>query len=132
MRVNRDLAPEEHGNAASRATVLEDAPRIAHALLILREEEHGHGVASLIGKDVAALLSLLAEEVVRHLEEDARTVAGVLLEARAPAMLEVHEHRERVVEHLVRPLSRDTRQRTDAACIVLELRAIKAAFRGVR
>ena len=70
--------------------------------------------------------------MVRHLEEDARTVAGVLLEARAPAMLEVHEHRERVVEHLVRPLSRDTRQRTDAACIVLELRAIKAAFRGVR
>ena len=132
VRVNGDLAPEEHGNAASRATVLEDAPRIAHALFILREEEHGHGVASLIGKDVAALLSLLAEEVVRHLEEDARTVAGVLLEARAPAMLEVHEHRERVVEHLVRPLSRDTRQRTDAACIVLELRAIKAAFRGVR
>ena len=132
MRVNGNLAPEEHGNAASRATVLEDAARVAHPLLILGEEEHGHGVASLIGKDVATLLSLLAEEVVRHLEEDARTVTGILLEARAPAMLEVHEHRERVVEHLVRPLARDARQRTDAACIVLELRAIKAASRGVR
>ena len=45
-------------------------PRVAHAHGVLREEEHRHGVVALIRQDVPAALRLLAEEMVRHLEED--------------------------------------------------------------
>jgi len=57
-----------------------------------------NAVVTLVGKQVAALLGLLAEEAMGHLEEDAGTIAGVLLESLPPTMLEVHEHRKGIVE----------------------------------
>ena len=67
------------------------------ALLALGKEHHGRAVVAFRGKDLPALLRLLAEEVVRYLKEHARTVPGILLEARSAAMLEIDEDRERVI-----------------------------------
>ena len=102
-------------------------PRVAHAHGVLREEEHRHGVVALIRQDVPAALRLLAEEMVRHLEEDARAVARGALEPRSAAVLEVYEHRERVVEDLVAARAVDVGERADAAGVVLELRSIEGA-----
>lgn len=95
------LSPEEQGDALLGAALLEDAARHLRALRVLREEDHGHAVLALVGEQVAVLLSLLAEEAVRNLEQDAGAVAGVSLQALTTAVLEVHKERERVVEQLV-------------------------------
>ena len=92
----------------------------------MRQEEHGHAVVALVGQELALLLRLLAEEAVRQLEEHARAVAGVLLKALAAAVLEVHEHRERVVERLVAADAVQVRDGADAAGVVLVLGAIEA------
>ena len=101
MRVDGHLSPEEQGDALLGAALLEDAARHLRALRVLREEDHGHAVLALVGEQVAVLLSLLAEEAVRNLEQDAGAVAGVSLQALTTAVLEVHKERERVVEQLV-------------------------------
>ena len=130
VRVDGDLAPKEHGHARGGAAVLKEAPRVAHALRILGEKEHRHAVVALGGEKLALLLSLFAEEVVRDLKEDARAVAGVLLQAGAAAVLEVDEHRERVVEDLVAAHAVERGQGADAAGVMLELGAVEGA-RGV-
>ena len=127
VRVNRDLAPEHERHAALRAAALKDLARRAYAGgVVVREEEHGHAVVALVGQQLALLLGLLAKEAVRHLEEHARTVAGVTLKALAAAVLQVHEHRERVVERLVAAASVQVRDGSNAAGVMLVARAIQA------
>jgi len=92
VRVNGHVPPEQQGHAAARAAFLEDPHRAFHALGVRGQEQHGHAVVPLGGQQVAAFLRLLAEESVGNLEEDARAVARVLLQAHAAAVLEVHEH----------------------------------------
>ena len=138
VRVDGHAAPEHERHAAGGAALLEhadgrgDAVRVADAvglarLVVVREEEHGHAVVALVGQEVALLLGLLAEEAVRHLEEHAGAVAGVALEALAPAMLEVDEHGERVVECLVAANALELRDGADAAGVMVVAGAIEAA-----
>ena len=125
VRVDRHVAPEQHGDPLLRAALLEGPFGRPHAMLVLRQEEHGHAVVALGGQQLAAALGLLAEESVGDLEQDARSVSRVALEARAASVLEVDEHRERVVEYLVASRAVDGRERADAAGVVLELRPVE-------
>ena len=125
MRVDRHLAPEQQGHALLGASVLEHAARVAVALGVLREEQHGDAVVALGRQDVPLALRLPAEQAVRDLEQHAGAVARVLLQPLAAAVLQVHEHRKRIVEHGVRALAAKARQRADAACVVLVLRSVQ-------
>ncbi len=125
MGVDGHVAPEEQGDAPAGASVLKDPLGHAHALLVLGHEEHGHAVVALVGQKAAALLRLLAEETVGHLEEDAGAVTRVALQAGAAAVLQVDEDREGVVEHLVGPHTLEAGQGADAAGVVLELGAVQ-------
>ena len=89
VRIDRHLAPKEQRNAGFGAALLKHAAGILYALLVLREEQHGHAIVALCRQNLAALLSLFAEKVMRNLEQDAGAVAGVLLESRAAAVLQV-------------------------------------------
>ena len=120
MRIDGNIAPEEQRDAFFDATILEDAHSFGDAVFIGGEEEHGHTVIALIGQQAAALLRFLAEEAVRDLQQDAGAIACVALEANAAAVLQVHEHGERIVHHLVGTYAFDVGERTDAACIMLE------------
>ena len=99
---------------------------ILYALVVLREEQHGHAIVALCRQNLAALLSLFAEKVMRNLEQDASTVAGILLESRAAAVLQVDQNGQRIVQNLVMALTVDIGKRADATCIVIEFGAIKA------
>ena len=128
VRVNRHLAPEEHGQPRLAAHLLEQGPGLLEELLLARQEQHGHAVVALVGQKAPALLRLLAEEAVRRLEQDARAVARVALEAHAAAVVEVEEDGERVVEHLVAAHALDVGERADAARVVVELRPVEAVW----
>lgn len=63
---------------------------------------------------------------MRNLEQDTGTVAGVLLESRTAAVLQVNQNGQRVIQNLVMALTVDIGKRADATCIVVEFGAIKA------
>ena len=126
VRVNRHLAPKEQRHAGLGAALLKHAAGILYALLVLREEQHGHAIVALCRQNLATLLSLFTEKVMRNLEQDAGAVAGVLLESRAAAVLQVDQNGQCVVQDLVMALAVDIGKRADAACIVVEFGAIKA------
>ena len=126
VRIDGHLAPKEQRHASLGAALLKHATGILYALVILREEQHGHTIVALCRQNLAALLSLFAEKVMRNLEQDAGAVAGVLLESGAAAVLQVDQNGQRVVQNLVMTLAVDIGKCADAACIVVEFGAIKA------
>ena len=126
VRVDRHLAPKKQRHAGLGAALLKHAAGILYALVVLREEQHGHAIVALCRQNLAALLSLFTEKVMRNLEQDASAVAGVLLESRATAVLQVDQNGQRVVQNLVMALTVDIGERADATCIVVEFGAIKA------
>ena len=126
MRVDRHLAPKEQRHAGLGAALLKHATGILYALVVLREEQHGHAIVALCRQNLTALLSLFTEKVMRNLEQDAGAIAGVLLESGAAAVLQVDQNGQCVVQNLVMALAVDIGKRADATCIVVEFGAIKA------
>jgi len=68
---------------------------------------------------------------VRRLEEDAGPVAGVLLRADRAAVLEVHEHLERLREDVVRGAPLDVGDEPEPARVVLVPRIVEALPGGI-
>ena len=126
VRVDGHLAPKEQRHAGLGAALLKHAAGILYALVVLREEQHCHAIVALCRQNLAALLSLFTEKVMRNLEQDASAVAGVLLESRAAAVLQVDQNGQCIVQNLVMALTVDIGKRADATCIVVEFGAIKA------
>ena len=126
VRVDRHLAPKEQRHPNLGAALLKHATGILYALVVLREEQHGHTIVALCRQNLAALLGLFTEKVMRNLEQDSGAVAGVLLESGAAAVLQVDQNGQCVVQNLVMALTVDIGKRTDATCIVVEFGAIKA------
>ena len=126
VRVDGHLTPKEQRHASLGAAFLKYASGILYALVVLREEQHGHAIVALCRQNLAALLSLFTEKVMRNLEQDASAVAGILLESRTAAVLQVDQNGQRVVQNLVMALAVDIGKRADATCIVVEFGAIKA------
>ena len=125
MTIDGDIAPEQKRDALGSATILEDAHACGHALLVRGQKEHGDAVFALVGKYAAAFLRLLAKEAMRHLDEYARAITRVGLEANTTAMFEIDENRKRVVDDLMRTHALEVCQRPDAARVMLELAAVQ-------
>ena len=87
--VHGHLAPKEHGQPHVVAALLKELAGLGKELGVAGEEQHGHAVVALVGQEAPALLGLLAEEPVGRLEEDARAVTRVGLQAGAPAVVHV-------------------------------------------
>jgi hypothetical protein len=68
---------------------------------------------------------------MRHLDEDARAVAGVRLAAARAAMVEVHQDLQRV-RHSWWDFALHVDDEAQAAGVVLELRVVKPLFRRRR
>ena len=76
-------------SAASRLQISSQSFRSAGSA---GKEDDARAVASRAGQGEAGPLALLGQEAVRHLDQDAGAVAGVLLAAAGPAVLEVQQH----------------------------------------
>ena len=126
VRVDGHLAPKEQRHAGLGAALLKHATGVLYSLVVLREEQHGHAIVALCRQNLTALLSLFTEKVMRNLEQDASAVAGVLLESRTTAVLQVNQNGQCIVQNLVMALTVDIGKRADATCIVVEFGAIKA------
>src|SRR5688572_32539136 len=71
----------------------------------------------------------LAEEAIPRLDQDAGAVAGVRLAAAGPAVLEVDEHLQRLLDDVVRALPLDVHDEPDAAGVALMARVVQTRLR---
>ncbi len=131
VRINRHAAPEKKRHASLGTALFKHTASIGYAKLILREEEHGHTIVALGRQNLAALLCLFTEEVMRNLEQDTCTVARVLLQARTTTVFKIHQNRKRIVQNLVTLLTVQICERANAARVVFKLRTIQPSRRGV-
>jgi hypothetical protein len=69
---------------------------------------------------------------VRHLDQDARAVAGQRVATRGAPVHEVPEDLDPLLDDVVRGLTLDVGHETGAAGIVLELRIVEAFARRIR
>ncbi len=93
------------GNAGLRAALLKHAPGILYALARPAERRAWPRHSRPLRQKLAVLLGFLTEEVMRNLEQDAGAIAGVMLQTRTAAVLQVDEDRKRIVEHLMTALT---------------------------
>ena len=67
---------------------------------------------------------------MRHLKQNARAVAGVLLATTRAAVIEVLQNLQTLLDDRVGLLPLDVRDEADAAGIVLKTRIVEALLRG--
>jgi len=112
-----------------------------HHLLELLFDQAPHGRVARHEDDAAAVLAgrrqvdagLLAHlfvEGVRHLDEHAGAVAGVDFAATGPAVVQVLQHLDRLLEDAVRFVALDVHHEADAAGVVLEPRVVQTLLLG--
>ena len=121
--VDRHVAPPEHALALDADVELEQLLDLAAVDLVARQEAHADAVAPGLGQ---LEVDVGAEEGVRQLEQQPRAVAGAHVGALGPAVLEVVERLQGLVDHVV---ARDVVQpgdHRDAAGVVLVPRVVQA------
>ena len=91
----------------------------------MRHERHTDGVVSGLRQLYALPLHFAAEEVVRHLQQHARAVAGLRVCACRAAMFEIAQHLKSALEDVVRSHTLDIGDKPHTAGFVLETRVVQ-------
>ena len=65
---------------------------------------------------------------MRHLEQDSRSVTGIFFAAARPAVIEILQNRQRLLDNFMRLLTLDIDDESDATGIVFKPRIIEALF----
>ena len=100
--------------------------RMPRARAAIGGKEHRAGaVAAGGGKVEAGRGRRLAQEAIRHLDQDAGAVAGVRFAAARAAVLQVDQHLETARDDGVRAAAGDVYDEPDATGIVFERRVIQ-------
>jgi hypothetical protein len=98
--------------------------------LILRHEDVADGVVAGLRQLDVELGAFLDEEVVRYLDQNARSIAGDWVGAHGAAMLEVLEDVERVLDDAMRFAALEVGDEADAAGVIFAARVEQAAGLG--
>ena len=111
------VAPAEHLEALGLDDLLHGLARRGGVLGRLRQEGDAGGVAAVFGQ---VELDDGAQELVGHLQQDARAVAGVRFGALGTAVLQVHQGRDGLVDDVAAAAAVHVRDHRHAARVVLE------------
>jgi len=103
---------------------------------IARQEDHADAILAQGRQRHAAPAHLLAQESVRHLDQQACAVRELRIPAHRAAVVQVLQDRQALVDDRVRFFALDVRDKTDAASVVLAGRVVEAlptrAMRGLK
>ena len=125
LAVDRDVAPAEHDHLVLAGDALEDRLALGAVGGVAGQEHHAHRVLARLGQGDADLCALLAQERIRHADEQARAVAAVGLAPAPAAVVHALEHLEGVGHDTVRRLALDVADEPDAAGVVLVVRMVQ-------
>ena len=128
--VGRDVAPAKDALAFLADDALDDGLHLGARRLGLGQE-HETGAVGTRGRELEAQRRRFpAEEAIRHLNQDAGTVAGVRLAAAGPAMLQVDQDLEGLADDRVGAEASRVDNEPDAAGVVLVPGVVEALGRG--
>ena len=122
-RVDRHVAPADHTKALGEHDALHLLGSLLGVVGRRRQEADAGGVPARRRQLVA---HHVAQEAVRYLDEDARTVAGEGVGPQRAAMLQVAQGLDPERHNLVRSRAADVAHEADAAGVVLVLRVVQA------
>ena len=128
--LGRHGAPSEELAALGLHDLLETLLYLAADGGVARQEDQAGAVLADLGQGETERLADLGEKLVRELDEDAGTVAGIDLGAAGAAVVQVAQDLQPVLDHLVRLAAFHVHDEADAAGIVLEPRIVKALLAG--
>ena len=126
-RIDRHLAPALDAVAEAENLRLDDAPaKILRAEIGLGQKHHADGKPPALGA-LAGCLHMLPEEVLRNLDVNAGTVAGLAIRIdRAPVPYRL-QRRDAGLDHIAARRAVERGDQADTARIVLESGIVEAA-----
>ena len=92
---------------------------------VLREEHHANAIFPGRGQRHAGLPGGQLQKLVGGLDQDASAIAGVGLAAAGAAVIQVHQHLQRLLDDGVGLPALDVNHKANAAGLVLELRVVQ-------
>ncbi len=124
--IDRHSSPAENGLSLFAHHTFKRPFANLPAAFVGRQEDHADAVLTRSGQRDAELGAFLLEEAVRHLHENARAVAGVLLATTGAAMFQVVQNLQRIADDAVRLAVFEIDHETDAAGVVFVARIVQA------
>src|SRR5262249_13492449 len=123
--VSGHLAPAQERHALAGDHLGVDVADHPPPVRIARHEQRADRIFAGLRQAKAETVRLLDEELVRDLYQNARAVAGARIGANRPAVFEIAEDGERILDQLVRFPALDVGNETDAAGVLLERGIVK-------
>ena len=118
-------APAQEILAFRLNDLLEGHLQLAALPRIPGQVHHAHAVLTGGRQSDAHTLGFAGQELVRHLDEDARTVACVGFTAARAAMVQIPKNLEPLLDHRMSLGSLDVGDKTDATRVVFEVRPVE-------
>ena len=126
VSVDRRVAPAEHGQPLLARGFLHDAFAEDSVLRIDGKKYHPDAIFAGRGKRETEARAFALEKSVRNLNQDARAVARLRIAAARAAMREIDQNLNTLQHDIVGFLPFDIGDETEAASVVLVLRAVHA------
>ena len=114
-KIHRHVAPAEERLALLTRDALEDDFALPRLAGIAGQEDEPGAVMARRGERETRLAAGALEELVRHLQQDSRPVAGVRLAAAGAAVEQVLHHRQRLLDDAVGAATLQVRDESHAA-----------------
>ena len=95
---------------------------------IHRQIDHADPVMAFVRKLDVESFCMMAEKFVRHLHQDARAVAGIVLTSACAAMVEIHEHLEGIVDELMSLFRTEMDDKSDPTRVVFVRGIVETLF----
>ena len=128
--VRRQIPPAQHPLPLLGHDFFKKSRAFRPLRRIRRREKHPHAILPRLRQRDALDPRDLSQKLVRHLNQNARAVTRVHLAPARPAMIEIHEDRQRLLHDLVRTLSFHLANKPDAARVMFKLRIVKSLLFG--
>ena len=129
-RIVRHRAPSEHALSFFTNDALDHLLAGLALARVARQEDHSDAVLAARRQSEPELVGLLEEKLVRNLHQDSGAVAGVGIASASPAMGQVVEDLDTLVNDVMRRIALDIDHEADAARIVFVRRIVEPLLVG--
>ena len=122
--VDRCVPPAEDPEALLAHDSLQDALRDEPLMSFHRQKHHSHAVLARLRQAEAEARAFARKELVRDLDQDAGTIAGLRVAAASAAVRQVEQDLDALEDDVVRLLAPYARDEANAASVVLVSRIV--------
>jgi hypothetical protein len=122
--VNRNIAPAEHRASFVFDHFFDCALACEASCATSWEKQHAHTVAACIRQSDRVVRAGAAKKCVRHLKQNARTVASAGISRDSASVRKISEQLERLVYNIAGTDTMDVRDKTDSARVMFVGRVV--------